>query len=103
MNQRPLLVVLGHRRFAVLFERVIFPFPAGLAFAPARLDQAPVFHPVQHRVKHPVRPLQFAAGAGFDFLNDGVAVTLAPGKEGQNQRFGRRGDEFLANHRDTIH
>ncbi len=81
MNQRPLFVVFCHRRLAVFFERVVFPLPPGLAFAPARFDQTPVFHPVQNRVKHPVRPLELAIGTGLDLLDDGVAVALALGKE----------------------
>ena len=103
MNQRPLFVVPGHRRFAVFFERVIFPLPAGLAFAPARLDQPPVFHPVQHRVQHAVRPLELAIGAGLDLLDDGVTVALTFGEQRQNQRFRRRRNQFFSNHRDTIH
>src|SRR6185503_16696495 len=103
MNEHPVFVMLVHRRLAIFLERVIFPFPARLAFAPARLDQAPVFHPVQHGIEHPVGPVQLALGTGLDLLDDGVAVALALGEQRQDQWFSRGGDEFFANHRDTIH
>ena len=103
MDKGPLFVVFGHGGFAVFFEGVIFAFATGLALAPAGFDEAAVLEPVQDGVEHAVGPLEFAAGAGFDFLDDGVAVAFAVGKEGQDQWFGGGGDEFFPNHRDSMH
>ena len=92
MDKGPLFVVFGHGGFAVFFERVIFAFAACLALAPAGFDEAAVFEAVEDGVEHAVGPLEFAAGAGFDFLDDGVAVAFAVGQEGENQRLGGGGD-----------
>ena len=74
-------MVFGHGRFAVFFDGIILPLTPGLALAPARFKQAAAFHAMEHRVKHAVGPLELAAGAGFDFLDDGVAVALALGQQ----------------------
>src|SRR5215469_7634241 len=92
-----------HGVFAILFQGIVFALAAGLALAPASLDKAALLHAVKHRVKHAIRPLQLAAGAGLDFLDNGVTVALAPGEEGQNEGFSRSSDKFFADHRGTIH
>src|ERR1017187_3536345 len=58
---------------------------------------------MQHRVEHPVRPLDLVLGAGLDVLDNRVAVTLALGQQGEDQRFARCGHKFLGNHARTIH
>jgi hypothetical protein len=69
MKQGPLLMMLIVGLFSILLEGIIFPFPAGVALAPARLDQAALLQAMQDRIKHAVRPLQLAAGPVLDFLN----------------------------------
>ena len=72
----------------VLFDRVVFALASVFHLHPARLDPTVVLHPVQHRVKHAIRPLNFIPGKLFDFLNQFVTVAFTPGEQGQNQRFG---------------
>jgi hypothetical protein len=103
MDEGPLLMVPVQGRFAVFFEGVIFPFAPVLTFAPAGFDQLALFHPVQYRVKHAVGPGDFVLGKTFDFLDEGVPVTFAPGQQGKNQRFGGRRHKFLVDHETNIH
>src|SRR6185369_10275189 len=88
---------------AFLFERVIFALAAGLRLAPTRFDPALAFQAMQDRVKHAIGPLQLLMGMSFDLLDDGVTVGFALGEEGEDERFGGGGDEFLTNHRGNMH
>src|SRR5439155_21265239 len=81
---------------AVTRDPVVLPPPAGFGFPPLRRDQSLAFEPMQHWVQHAVGPLQVAAGELGHALDDGVAVAIALGEDGEHQRRGRRGDEVLA-------
>src|SRR5204863_2477082 len=96
MDLQPLIAVFFPGLASVFLERIIFPFPAIFTHRPARLDPALALHPVQDRVEHPVGPLELILGAGLDFLNDGVAVTVAVFEEGQDEGFSGRGDQVVA-------
>src|ERR1035441_6349840 len=76
MHGQPLLTLLFQRPLAVLLDRVVLALAPILSLDPPGLNPALVFHPVQYRVEHPVRPLDAVLGAGFNFLNNRVAVTL---------------------------
>src|SRR5262245_46854052 len=102
MNVQPLLSMLLMSLLAVLFQRIIFSLAAVVRFHPARFDPALGLHPVQYGIEHSVRPLKMIVGARFDLLYNGVTVTFAFREEGQNQRFGRGGDQFFSHGR-TIH
>src|SRR5688572_24756792 len=69
VDLQPLFALLLMRFAAILFERIIFAFAAGFRFHPARFDPPLALEPVQHWIKHPVRPLQCALGAVLDLLD----------------------------------
>ena len=50
---------------------------------------------MQERVEHSVRPLQIAPGECAHALEDRVAVALAVGEDGENERSGGGGDEVF--------
>jgi len=78
MNERPLCAMLFHGLVSVLFEGILSPSSARLAFAPAPFDEAQVFKAVEHGIEHASRQVELAAGTGFDVLHDGVSVALTP-------------------------
>src|SRR5581483_8270642 len=103
MNAQPLLALFVERGLAVLLQRIIFPLPPVLGLDPARFDPTVLLHPVQHRVKHAVGPLQMIVRSRAHLLDDRVTVTLALREQRKNQRFSGGGDEFPWNHGPKIH
>src|SRR5688572_949954 len=58
---------------------------------------------MEHRIEHASGPLKLPVGTILDCLEDCVAVALGLGEEREDKRLGGGSDEFLANHRSTIH
>src|SRR5687767_9026799 len=79
VDDGPLLVLGIEGALADLLERVVFSLSAGFGLGPAGLDPTSFFHPVEDGIEHAVGPLDAVAGAGLDFLDNGVAVALAAG------------------------
>ena len=84
-------------------SRAVGPGPFESFSAEASAYQPLVFQPMKDRVKHAIGPLQLLMGMGLDLLDDGVTVGFALGEEGEDERFGGGGDEFLTNHRGNMH
>lgn len=95
MDFEPVFPLLGLGLPSVFLEGIIFPFPSGGGLAPAGFDPTFAFHAMENGVEHAIGPLELLSGAGFDLLNDGVAVTFAAGEEGEDERFSGSGDQFL--------
>src|ERR1041385_1879303 len=72
MDRRPFLALRVERPFAVLFNRIIFALAAVLSGLPTRTNPAPLLHPVQHRIKHPIRPLHPLAGSLLYLLDNRI-------------------------------
>src|ERR1041385_7709418 len=94
-DRGPLLAFFFQDFMPILPDGIVLALPASLTFAPARLDPTPGLHSMEHRIKHSVSPFDFVFGKFFDFLNQGVAVALAIGEEGKDERFSRCRDEFF--------
>src|SRR6266404_2820166 len=99
----PLRPFFLERLMAFLFERVVFAPAPGLRLTPARLNPTLPFHPVQHRIQHPVRPLDFFGRQPLNLLDERIPVTLAFGQQAQDQRLRGSRHKFFRNHRATIH
>src|SRR5690606_17986220 len=95
VHRLPLPALLLELLPAARRDAVVLAPPAAVRDLPARLDVAEALEPVQHRVQHPVGPLQPAPGELADALQDGVAVAVALRQDGKHQRRRRGRDEVL--------
>ena len=63
---------------------------------PLRRDETLALEPVEHGIEHAVGPLQVPARQLGHSLDDGVAVAVAFGKDGEHERRGGRRNQVLA-------
>src|SRR5690606_28829982 len=74
---------------------IVLPSPPRFRFFPSGLDEAGTLEAMEYGIEHPVGPLQLAPGQLTNPLQDGVAVAVPFGQDGENQRRRRRRDEIL--------
>ena len=96
VHHLPLLALGRELRAPFLRDAVVLAPAADLGRAPLRRDEPLALQPVQHRIEHAVGPLQVAARQLAHPLDDGVAVAVPFGEDGEHERRGRGGDEVLA-------
>src|SRR4029077_13021226 len=80
-------------RAPIFRQAVVLPAAAALRRSPLRCDEAVTLQPVQHRIQHAVGPMQVPAGQLVDALDDGVAVALTLGEDGEHEWRCRRGNQ----------
>ena len=78
-----------------LRDPVVLTPAAVLGRGPLRRDMTLALEPVQHRIEHAVGPLQVPARQLGHSLDDGVAVAVAFGKDGEHERRGGRSNQVL--------
>src|SRR5687768_12950569 len=74
---------------------VVFPPPARLRFFPSGLDETGALQSMENRIEHAVGPLQLAPGQLANPFQDGVAIGVPFGQDGENQGSGCRRDQIL--------
>src|SRR4029077_20218778 len=83
-------------RAPIFRQAVVLPAAAALRRSPLRCDEAVTLQPVQHRIQHAVGPMQMPPGQLVDALDDGVAVALTLGEDGEHEWRRRGGDEVFS-------
>src|SRR6185436_13830006 len=101
VHRLPLPALLDELRAASRRDAVVLAAAAALGDLPLRLDVAEALEPMQDGIKHPVRPLQVPPGEIADSLEDGVAVAVPFGQDGQHDR-GRGGGYQVLVDRHTL-
>ena len=96
VHDLPLLPLRRELRPAFFRDPVVLAPAAALGRGPLRRDVALALEPVQHRIEHAVGPLQVPARQLGHPLDDGVAVAVAFGEDGEHERRGGGGDQVLA-------
>jgi hypothetical protein len=79
-----------------LRQAVVLPATAALRRSPLRRDEPVALQTVQHRIEHAVGPVEMPAGELADAFDDGVAVAVTFGEDGEHERRRRGGDEILS-------
>jgi hypothetical protein len=87
--------VLGQRFRAAFLQSVVLPLPSCPGGAHVGFDESLFLQAVQDGIEHAVGPLHLAAGQLADPLDDGVAVAVALGEDGQDQRRRRSRNQIL--------
>src|SRR5262245_12552404 len=106
VDRLPLLALGGELLAAARRDAVVLAPASALRGLPAGFDVGQALEAMQHRVEHPVGPLDAAGGELADALQDGVAVAVALRQDRQDDRSRRSGHQVLADrrmHGSTIH
>src|SRR5688500_20243612 len=80
---------------ALVGDAVIFAPPADVRLAPSPFDVTKPLKTVEHGIEHSVGPFQPAAREVAHSLENGVAVRVAFGEDGQDKRCRGGGDKIL--------
>src|SRR4029453_1223429 len=91
----PLLPLGCELRPALARDPVVLTPAAVLGRGPLRCNLTLAFEPVQTWIEHAVGPLQVPARQLGHSLDDGVAVAVAVGKDGEHERRGGRRNQVL--------
>src|SRR5512139_2917037 len=92
----PLAALVGQLPAPGVGYSVVLPPPPRLCPRPPGFDEAGALQSMEHRIEHAVSPLQSASGELTNPFQDGVAVAVPFGQDGEYQGRRRGCDEVFA-------
>src|SRR5687768_2209505 len=95
VDRLPLLPLLGELRATLGSDAVVLALASRLRGSPLPFDVTLALEPVQHRIEHPVGPLELPPGQLAHPLQDRVAVRVPLGDDREDQRSGRGSYQVL--------